>query len=306
MRQFQPVKARLHIDFDATAEFERFFERVLDNIRTPGIEAKILRSAMLETVLPAIRDAFLKGMPKAVDMRVIKRIPENPHEGLRAKGNPRDGAAGEMTLRGIYERMRQAQIRGDSTAMDSAREEYRKYQEPYRESLQTLPGGKKKNSHYLSSGLFRKRAMQVMDMFVNPSLLHTAQGAGAVTVGLGHLQELERIETPSATEYVLGLNKTRSRNNILWRQLEFGTGVHANKADTGFPNEKLGPGTFNRGLPGGAWYYGRSLRKARLLLEGSDGIHAIYGNRELMDASRAMLDIVGASLTRLFSGEPVQ
>lgn len=304
--QFTQTRAHVKFTFDATGEFRQFGERLLINLHTPNIEAIILRRALAEVILPVIRDAYIRGLPKAVNMRKVEDTGLTGKDKWTVKSTPRQNPSpeGESLLK-LYERMRSAAARGDEDALNTAKADLAKHTMPFATALQRDAKGKMKKRHGLSSGHFRKRAIQVMDLFANPAHMNAVSTEGKVTVGIGNFRQLENIETPSATEFKLGLNKTRSRDNILWRHLEFGTGVHANK-ENGLPNRKQSNGRF--GVLAGAqgmWYYGRSLKRARLVLEGSDGVHAIYGNKQLVDAQRRFGDVVAHYLTRLFSGDSI-
>lgn len=295
-------RANVHFTFDAGGHFADFSARLLTNLNKPNLEAKILRRAMAEVILPVIREAYVAGLPKAVNMR---KVEDNGEGKWIVKSTPRQHPSEEgQTLSSLYERMRTAVARGDAEELRKAQEALVSHQDGFASALQRTTRGVVKKSHALSSGLFRKRALQVMDLLANPTHLGTVESGGTVTVGIGSLDKLNQIETPSATQYKLGLGHTRSKDNILWRHLEFGTGIHANN-DAGYPNRKQSSGKFGISMSGGLWYYGRSLSKARLILEGSDGVHAIYGNKQLIAAQRQFPLVVAQYLQRVFSGEPI-
>lgn len=68
----------------------------------------------------------------------------------------------------------------------------------------------------------------------------------SITVKAGRLDQLDRIRTPSATPLITG-HQSSSRFNILWRQMEFGTGVFA------FPSGRFS-GRYKTSA--GTWWFG--------------------------------------------------
>lgn len=242
---------------------EVHLEKVLAN---PQVLAKAIRLAMLETIIPKLREAWLLGLTKAVNMEVISG---GEHTTGREKiiSNSRMYPTSESeVLHKIYERMRDAHVRGSPRTYQKAVQDLVKHQDAYLKSLQRLTNGNEKSSHYLSSGLFRSRALDVMSEFVgDPKIRMNSEGQ--FSVGIGDLGHLEGIKTPSATEYVLKRGRTNSKYDILWRHLEFGTGVYS---DVQRESSK-----WNEGFTSGEWYYGRNRASARLLLHGSRGVHSL-------------------------------
>ena len=114
----------------------------------------------------------------------------------------------------------------------------------------------------LSTGLFTPRMNQVLEELEKVTVLERTMHQ--MTLGIGDLAVLEskNMETPSFTEH--GLNgpghETDSSFRILWRQLEFGTGIYAK------PSPRPGPTTWKEST--GSWWYGQ-LRGNGLHLRGS-------------------------------------
>lgn len=100
----------------------------------------------------------------------------------------------------------------------------------------------------LSSGLFEKRMRQIMQHFIDEGMLSTTAAGGKATVGIGNTGLLDKIRTPSHGEVVRG-RPTKSRHTMMWRQLEFGTGVYAKS-----PFFRSGPTTHK--TKRGSWWYG--------------------------------------------------
>lgn len=259
---------------------ELHLEKVM---RQPELLAQAIRHAMLETIIPKLRQAWIVGLTKAVNMQVIAdSSPDSNKTGMeRIISNPRAGSSNEgQALSKIYERLRAANMRGDSVTHQKVMQDYIKHQEGYIKSLQTLANGQEKRSHYLSSGLFRRRSVEVMHAFLqDPQITRTADG---LNVGIGDLSDLEGIKTPSATEYVLQRGRTGSKYDILWRHLEFGTGV--------FSQVQRETSKWNEGFTGGEWYYGQHRSRPRLILKGSEGVHSL----KALGGSSAHPDFVNA------------
>jgi hypothetical protein len=111
----------------------------------------------------------------------------------------------------------------------------------------------------VTSALMRSRAQQVLTQLAEPGLLNVSKTADGTTAGLGSIQRLDAIKTPSATLRLMG-TPTKSQYNILWRHLEFGTGV----------SSKIGPK-----MP---WRYGgASDGKAALEVMGSEPMELLFG-----------------------------
>jgi hypothetical protein len=237
-------------------------------MRQPELLAQAIRHAMLETLIPKLRQAWITGLTKAVNMQVVTdAAPDSHTTGMeRIISNPRADPTEEgQALGRIYERLRAAQMRGDSATHQKVMQDFIKHQDGYINSLQTLASGKQKHSHYLSSGLFRQRSVEVMHAFLqDPQITQTSEG---LNIGIGDLGDLEGIKTPSATEYVLHRGRTGSKFDVLWRHLEFGTGV--------FSQVQRANSKWNDGFTGGEWYYGQHRARARLVLKGSEGVHSL-------------------------------
>lgn len=67
---------------------------------------------------------------------------------------------------------------------------------------------------------------EVLGLITGSRSMRTHRTGDKVVIGIGNLAALERIRTPSYTEYERGKH-THSLYTVLWRQLEFGTGYYA-------------------------------------------------------------------------------
>jgi hypothetical protein len=310
--RFEPVMVTIDFEFDANNELGRLADRIEALTVTPRILSNLLKRAFAETLIPAIRAAYIKGLPKAVDMHLAKisnieagEMGDSSKKWDKVKTtsfsreNPTDEG---KALGSIYERMRAAQLRNDPERYAKLQNLLDDKRKEFISSLQRLKGGKQKKSHALSSGLFRARALEVLDLLVNQANMSTTSEGDSVSVGLGNLTALDAIKTPSATEYVLEKGESSSKYNILWRQLEFGTGIGARQYDSNPFAGKHTNSRYQEGLPSGMWYYGKSLDKAGLILAGSSGVHALWDSRQVLNQGRAFAELTLKYMTGVLLG----
>lgn len=301
------VKITIDDAFGDIAKVANVLEAVINN---PHLLGEALVRAMTDVILPIVREAYISGLPKAVDMQWVKsdynklqKSAESPdvRQGYAVHSTPREFPTMEgEALRDISKRMRVAQMRNNPEAFKKAMDAFEAHRDKYLASLQRKKSGEIKQSHYLSSGQFRKRALQVMEVFTDPSLIQTSVFGNNVSAGIGSLPMLNRIETPSATEYALHKGHTSSPYNILWRHLEFGTGVYSRGA---FAGGDKPASRYNEHLWGGLWYYGKTLKMAPLILHGSEGIQALYGPNGVASKSREFLAAVQHELNKVLLGQ---
>lgn len=341
------MQSAFWLNLDATGESIRMAQLFGALVENPLILGEAVRRAFAETLLPAIREAWVARLPKAVDMHVVQasgldlarhrarddaiddvagrhglvdsamrdisgedftfsgdaHTPDPFWSSLRVHHTERaSGTAEGHTLNQIYNRMRAAQMRNDPARFAAMQRRLEEHRDRFIASLQRRKDGSQKSSHPLSSGLFRARAMEVMDLFVNPTYLQPRRVGNTVVVGVGPLDQLERIQTPSATEFSLGHGSTPSKYNVLWRQLEFGTGTFALPYSRNGWAEK-GITRYNEGLPEGLWYWGKTLEDAGLVLQGSEGIHSLFDQRGVLAQNAAFVEAVFKNLRLIFAGK---
>jgi hypothetical protein len=210
------------------------------------------RRRFLQTALPpnmgVLRKRFLGALPGMVNMR---------RENLQ-RGDPRmSGGIVNRYLRAA-QRVDSARARGDAkmlatakVSMQSARERLRVALKPPRPSKRPLPNGQ-----------FRRLALRVLELIADISQAQTFAHSTGVVLGIGDVDLLDRIRTPSATQALTG-KATKSSRNILWRHLEFGTGAFSTDPSSQAARHRL---------PGGGWWYGRSKSRS-LHLRGSRAGH---------------------------------
>lgn len=200
----------------------------------------LLRRAVAETLLKAYRERFLKRLPDMVNMR---------REHFRRASAKLSMNARERFFKASHA-FNAARLSGDEDEVADAHEALRKATsaviravKPPRPSKRPLPNS--------GTGAFRRLAMKVLGLIAY-DVGTTMTAGGGITMGIGPLAALENIRTPSA-------KPTRSTRNVLWRHLEFGTGVFATDKAAQSPKYRI---------PGGGWWYGRS-RAESLELRGS-------------------------------------
>lgn len=96
-----------------------------------------------------------------------------------------------------------------------------------------------------------KRMQQVMDILSDPKLMDVSYTyrdgkVNSITVSLGPIAALDKIQVPSATPLITG-HPTESKMTSMWRQMEFGTGVFA------FPTGRF-EGQYKTSA--GSWWFG--------------------------------------------------
>jgi hypothetical protein len=139
-------------------------------------------------------------------------------------------------------------------AVQNAQRAYARDLRLYRRADKSLPSGK-----------FRSLSLRVMRLAADAGAVRTIQAdRGNIRLGIGSRRALDALKTPSATPLLTGA-PTTSPHNILWRHLEFGTGIYRSR--------RRGRTRFQ--LPGGGWFFGESANTG-LRLRGSKGVHALW------------------------------
>jgi hypothetical protein len=135
-------------------------------------------------------------------------------------------------------------VRDAKEALKRISESVRRAVKPGRASRHPLPNS--------GRGEFRRLAFKVLALVGQENATNTTVTDEGVALGIGPLELLERLRTPSA-------RPTASRRVSLWRHLEFGTGAFATDK-----SQRLSP----HRLASGGWWYGKSPTES-LELRGS-------------------------------------
>lgn len=240
--RLKSVKLTVTLTADVTA-LERTIARLDEHLANPELFVQLMRQAVGETLLTAYRQRFLDHWEALL----------SPHLSVKGKSSLAPTVAGQQAKEAVvraYQALAHATTDGQRAA---ARKRLQKA-EAKLVSVSEKPQGPSE----LSTGHYRERALEVLRMLTDESLVGSGTGDDQVHVGIGRLSDLESIETPSATPLV-AQHETMSSFTTLWKQLEFGTGVYSSM-----------PGARKQG-----WWYGPRPGYGIHLL-GAQGAHAVF------------------------------
>lgn len=246
---------------------------------------KALRRVMIYGLLRSIRKSFMSNLTKAMDLSVVARNRN------RRRENVLRNTRVSRLLRLAYERLDEAVVSGNAKGADSARQRIASIERIARSGTEKAvfaqgAGTKMRvlSLSALTSAMMRERAMKVLDLLTNPSYVRDEVRGDTFIVGAGRLVDLENIKTPSATERLTS-NDSDTRYNVLWRHLEFGTGVLASKAKLPGHDTSSGGGRYKNA--DGTWWYGKSdnFADGGIQIRGSSPLHALWGPNGIRLAS---------------------
>jgi len=95
--------------------------------------------------------------------------------------------------------------------------------------LDDFEKSQKRLADLAGTGSFKERALQVLDRFTDPSAIRKQVRRTNLTVYFGNFEYMGGNRTLSDPDMATSLH-SKSKMNIMWRQLEFGTGKFAKKA----------------------------------------------------------------------------
>lgn len=287
------VDVSIKIKMDAS-DFGLLSRRLEEVTKDNAVFRAVLRRSMASTFLSAIRQRFLGNLRKALEMDVLFENGKRASDGPRQRMN--DMKSRER-LSKLYASLTEAEMQGDKEKAQQLRSKsIPKAKRQLIQSLGKSASGQDIKPHRLSAirgtTVMRRMALKILEemQFVESFGL---VGDG-LTLGIGNLNQLEQYETPSATSALTG-QPTKSRYKVLWRHLEFGTGLYRKDAwniagnRTGNPGP-YGPGRWGTpdgqrqglnirsGAPRRAWFYGKDLRNG-LLLGGTEPMNFLL-NRD--------------------------
>lgn len=240
------INIRVRVSADAS-QIDALLAKLRPIAADPSVLAALLRQAVAETFLVAFRERFVANLPAAVNTLLV--ADENKTQGAIPLGLSRELAT---TLANLTS----AQLGGRRAEAKEMQDRLGVLSERLADAVK--PKG---TSSGLSTGRFRELALDIMAMLTQANHLGVSVGANGVQVGIGELTELESVATPS-------FKATASNRQMLFRQLEFGTGVFA--SDPG-----LRDAGSSSSLPDGTWWYGKPHRH-RIHLRGAPGVHALF------------------------------
>lgn len=246
------ILCRATIATTFSQELEEVLQRLSVLVESPEVLQRLLKAAVAETLLAAYRERFLANFADALNMQRASKANSTPEDTKATK-------RAKKTLTDIAQEIATAEQSGHP--IGDLKRKLRKAEEQLITAYDKHFGGD------LSTGMFRPLALQVLQLMTTVGNLGVSQTGDSVSVGIGYLPALDQIKTPSATPFLTG-NPTRSSMNVLWRHLEFGTGIYATKVVTDGANK----------TSKGRWWYGPRPGRG-LQLKGSKGVHAIFDGK---------------------------
>ena len=220
--------------------FDEFEKRVTALEANPDLLEKLLRQAIRDTILVAWRKRALDNFEESLRMELANGQQRPIVDAKRAaKARKALEAAGDALA---LEELNGKVTKATKKRLEKAAEDYIDAHESPR------------SPSSLSTGSFRILALKVLHLMIDASKVQTGTTKTAVMAGIGNLAALEQIHTPSATPLITD-HDTSSSYQILWRQLEFGTGIY--------------------GQRGRGWWFGPRAGRG-LQLRGSKGWNAIF------------------------------
>jgi hypothetical protein len=258
----------------------------------PGnvVSHRALNRVLVYGFMRSIRKAYLGKLHEALALSVVT---EN-------RGQRRNEHANNMkrveTLRKAYEALDEAVLSGNQARIQKASRRMKAIDQAIAmrgsRDYEGLTGNKAKvmGLSAATSAMMRDRALQVLDYLTNPQYLGAPKMAGGDSVySAGRLDLLETIKTPSATRKLMQ-KETGSQYDILWRHLEFGTGIYASKAQVMGQQNLAGNDAYKNA--DGSWWYGPpnsgTQRKRGLLVRGSSPMNVMWGPSGLANTQHAV------------------
>lgn len=239
------LKIKIHIEADA--KFRRVEAAVGALVKDPAIIIKMLRAAIQETLLVAYARRFAARTPQ---MRDMQRFPNASALGATAP----DGVVDNPTRQAakFARDLEAAVLAGDQqeiarvTALQS---EVSTVADPTSSDAAAGPVDR-------SGPSFTTLMAQVIDLITDEQRIGIVKGSGSILFGIGEIPALNDLDpTPS---WAAGGSK--SAFNVMWRHLEFGTGVYS-KLPSANSDSKYSE-------TDGSWWFGKK-RGQGLHLRGS-------------------------------------
>lgn len=271
-RHFRQFNIRVSFKMTTTG-FEKTIQKLERVINADAVVVRLIRNAVIRSLVANIRSRFLVSMERAVEMHVLEQ------DGKAVTNSPKTRMRDlklKASIQGNLERLAEAQLKSDYATADRIRDRVNKQFEQLWARLQQGPNGVAYPSHKLSTlagNRFRRQMFTVLALFTDAMNVYAEKTASGIAIGVGPRAALESVTTPSATKALTG-RESSSRYKVMWRQLEFGTGALRNAQ-----KDRLNKWA----VPKDEWWYGPKNTKAGLLLKGTapmnfltDGSGAMY------------------------------
>lgn len=136
---------------------------------------------------------------------------------------------------------------------------------------------------------------RIADLLTNARHIQVVRGPNDLVALMGHIKTLEQIKSPAAKQFLSG-KRSRSPYGILWRQMEFGTGVYRKPGDKPFVPTRY---TSEQG-----WWYGPRNSKASIHFRGTKAGNLLRTQTGLpySDDARAFTALFAERIRSLLKG----
>ena len=241
----------------ATMGFTESFENQLRDLRSklsiPALEER-LRRALAESFLVNIRSRYNSA---ETEMNLQRRISNKKLTGQLGARDRATLARINTSTRNKLKKIAQEFGPGDIAKVRDALKQRDVLLAAYRTAKYRAVKQKDKRGRLVQNALRQAaqqrltKMKQVRDLLTDRSKIKVEYGSrngvvNSITLRIGNIAELDKIKTPSATPLITG-HRSTSKFNILWRQMEFGTGVFA------FPTMRTS-GRYKTSA--GTWWFG--------------------------------------------------
>lgn len=197
----------------------------------PAMIAKLVKVALAETVLRAYEERFKIAEPLMMHMEILDDANKRRRNRTRRR---------QKIMQEFADRVRDQIAATNAGTSERGSRSYDDLWQTYKEQtasddFQVGPGGKSNRQQVFESVLYRggegrqllqQGMAEVLRLIAGTNALQVSHVGGQTVVGIGDMEALERVRTPSYTEYAKE-KQTASKFTVLWRQLEFGTGYYA-------------------------------------------------------------------------------
>lgn len=239
--------------------------RGLDVLLTASpAQLRLMEEVVIRSVVRNIRTRFLKTMERSLEMKVLKKNGKDVSQQIKVRKR-------DVKLKGrmqtTLEQINEAQLSGNFVRVASLRKRLAVIEDRLRTTMGKSPGGNEWKSSDLSlktGNVFRRQLFKMLGLLTDSQFVSAGGIPGGVAVGVGPIAELDKLETPSATQKLIGV-PTPSRYKSFWRHLEFGTGAQRKAFNN--PGRNKSP----------RWWYGTNPEKS-LLLEGTSPMNFLTNN----------------------------
>ena len=259
----------LVVRIEATPETNAAWAGIARIAKDPSVLVTVLRAAMIATLLKAYKRRFEAKESTMRDLIQADRkagVTEAERR-FMAQNISADGLMSKEAYQKWYDTFgsQEAQDRAQLQGQYSREQRPAKGNEEFQGKAMLgadntgtggdFPKQRHPKGHPLDgkTGLFRSRMQQFLSMLTDSNRIKVHKNKSGITLGILPLKEADALKTPQST-----VSNPVQSFGILWRQLEFGTGMYARKVNSpigGF-RATSAAGTKDPELPG-AWWFGR-------------------------------------------------